>query len=107
ELCPALSQALISAFDRYDLVIETEREVTLRELAEQVRLVVSDAAKPSCLVILNTVQEALDLYTLLSGLTDRAVLPIFHLSTNLRPKDRKIILRQISECQGRPCLLVA
>jgi CRISPR-associated endonuclease/helicase Cas3 len=107
ELRPILSETLTGAFDRYDLHVQTGQEVSLVELADRVRLVVTDAEQPSCLVILNTVQEALDLFVLVQATPGVGECPVFHLSTNLRPMDRRRILRQIAKCQGRPHLLVA
>lgn len=107
ELHPTLSDTLRGAFDRYDLHVQTGQELSLVELADRVRHVVSDPERPSCLVILNTIQEALDLFALINashGVSDH---PVFHLSTNLRPMDRKRILQKIAKCQGKPYLLIA
>lgn len=105
ELRPRLPASLSTAFDRYDLIVETRQELTLNGLAGRVSTTIAKSENPSCLVILNTVQEALDLYSLLRDVP----CPVFHLSTNLRPKDRKRILQQIAGCQGQgqPHLVIA
>jgi CRISPR-associated endonuclease/helicase Cas3 len=103
ELGPKLPGALSTAFDRYDLIPETRQELTLGNLAQRIRIAISESEDSSCLVILNTIHEALDLYSLLLEFP----CPIFHLSTNLRPKDRKRILKQIANCQGQSHLVIA
>jgi len=64
-----------------------------------------DQAKPSCLVILNTVQSAAVIADALSReLNDRdnslCKKAVIHLSTALTPKDREIILDEINRRQG-------
>jgi CRISPR-associated endonuclease/helicase Cas3 len=107
ELRPALAEMLAAAFDRYDLHVQTKQVVSVTALADRVRGVVTDQGQPSCLVIVNTIQEALDLYALVLTLPGVGDNPVFHLSTNLRPKDRKRILQQIAKCHGRPHVLIA
>src|SRR5262249_40595470 len=86
ELRPARPQTLTGAFDRYDLYVQTGQELALKDLADRVQAVVLDSERPSCLVIVNTVREALDLFFLLRGFPELIDCPLFHLSTNLRPK---------------------
>jgi CRISPR-associated endonuclease/helicase Cas3 len=63
------------------------------------------AAGCSCLVILSTIKEALDLHALL--LADEVCRSgrLFHLSTNLRPKDRARILTDIRRCDEAHALV--
>ncbi|MBI2807298.1 MAG: CRISPR-associated helicase Cas3' [Planctomycetes bacterium] len=106
ELCPDLSEATRSVFDRYDVHVQTKEELSLTSLAARVCAVVSEPHNPSCLVILNTIQEALDLFALVRGTLPTDTL-VYHLSTNLRPKDRKRILAEIAKCAGHSHVLIA
>lgn len=107
EIGPASFPGEMSqAFDRYDLHIQLEERVTLGTLSEQVIDAIERDDPRSCLVILNTVKEALDLFGLLES--DKRVQKkvLYHLSTNLRPKDRSDILAAIQRC-NRPPVLIA
>jgi CRISPR-associated endonuclease/helicase Cas3 len=93
------------AFDRYDVQVDLVKQVELDAFANDiVRELRSDEIQ-SCLVILNTVREALDLFDRLSehpcGTT------LLHLSTNLRPKDRRNILHLIRSRSHRRVLLIS
>ncbi len=80
-------------FDRYDLEIET-RPIDLKALADIVCNAAKIEPRVSILVILNTVREALRLHGLLranASLGSR----LFHLSTNLRPIDRRRVLQSL------------
>jgi CRISPR-associated endonuclease/helicase Cas3 len=57
------------------------------------------------LVILNTVGEALDLHKRVQDDVTLSGYRLFHLSTNLRPKDRNRILREIKECSDQHILI--
>lgn len=87
-------QGLWQTFDRYDLEVEPD-EVSLETLAHRLIQDLADEPAPSCLVVLNTVREALKLFDLVGtapSIRDR----VHHLSTNLRPKDRRPILRRVT-----------
>jgi CRISPR-associated endonuclease/helicase Cas3 len=103
-----LPRELMSAFDRYDLLVQTAEPLTISSLARRLERVLSyDASSPSCLVILNTVQEALDLHESISQSGFLSSLQLLHLSTNLRPKDRTTILEELRQANRAPCILVA
>ncbi len=93
------------AFDRYDFHIQLEERVTLDALREQVIEAIERDDPRSCLVIVNTVNEALDLFGLLESDNRVQAEVIFHLSTNLRPKDRGDILAAIQRCNRLPVLI--
>lgn len=92
--------------DRYDVDIEVGRPVSLEQLAERIATEVVAQDRKTCLVIANTVREALGLYQRLHDDRQVAAYQLFHLSTNLRPKDRERILGAIRQCQ-MPHILVA
>jgi len=109
DISPAeMPPELISAFDRYDLLVRTAEPQTTASLAGQLEDTLrARSPSTSCLIVLNTVQEALDLYERVrhsSALSDRR---LFHLSTNLRPKDRAAILNELKADSRPPCVLVA
>ncbi len=91
--------------DRYDVSIDIGRRTTVEELAERVASDVVTQDRKTCLVIANTVREALELYRRLHDAKE-ATYQLFHLSTNLRPKDRERILAAIRRCRA-PHILVA
>lgn len=109
ELVPeTLRHAASSTLDRYDAKFDTESETTLRELAQSVAAGGCSRVDRS-LVVVNTVREALDLFALLSELRERGDLgdcSVVHLSTNLRPKDRRKILFDLMRSQ-EPCILAS
>jgi CRISPR-associated endonuclease/helicase Cas3 len=107
NLHPPLRELSPGAFNRYDLYVQITEELTTEDLAERVRAVVAEADGPSCLVIVNTIREALDLFSLVQSVAPLAPQSVFHLSTNLRPKDRKRILEEIGKCQGTPHVLIS
>lgn len=94
------------AFDRYDLAVELNEAMTIESLLARI-IEDSGAQNPrSCLIILNTVKDALNLYKLLANDARIQSHVLFHLSTNLRPKDRGRILAEIQRCV-KPHILVA
>lgn len=102
---PVFPEAVATAFDRYDVAAEVAKTIGLEQLCGRVVESVAQRPDTSCLVILNTVQEALDLHNTLVSVVPSV--PLFHLSTNLRPKDRKVILRKITESRGQAHILVS
>ena len=103
---PPSSPDAMHAFDRYDIEGNVTQPVDLEDLATLVYSAIAEGDSPSCLVVLNTVQEALDLYSLLRDSVECSGYALFHLSTNLRPKDRHRILAEISNSPV-PHILVA
>ncbi len=99
-------EAIRRSFDRYDLRIDIGNPLSLPELQQRVAGAVSSSSCALCLAVLNTVKEALDLHELLATGSDILGHRLFHLSTNLRPKDRQAILAQIRACETN-CILVA
>lgn len=93
EIGPA-EGSLWQTFDRYDLEVEPE-ELSLEALAQRLLEEIAVERAPSCLVVLNTVREALKLFELVGTATSIRE-RLYHLSTNLRPKDRRPILRRVS-----------
>jgi CRISPR-associated endonuclease/helicase Cas3 len=85
------------AFDRFDLSIGLSSPLSLDSLKQRVADECVQGQR-SCLVIVNTVQEALDLFTLLADTAASHEFALFHLSTNLRPKDRGRILAEVRDC---------
>lgn len=105
EVGPAgFPEKVAPAFDRYDFHVDLGRPLSLSELSERVSE--RFAAGNSCLVVLNTIKEALDLHDLLADKSASCFDNLFHLSTNLRPKDRADILLNIRHNNG-PHVLVA
>lgn len=99
-------QDVIQAFDRYDLTVELNGFLNLDALRTRIAEDVEGELRRSCLVIVNTVKEALDLHALLAGDARFWGSILFHLSTNLRPKDRGRILAEV-QCCNKPHVLVA
>jgi CRISPR-associated endonuclease/helicase Cas3 len=95
-----------SAFDRYDVDVRVSAPLTMENLVRQVATELAKHGQSSCLIILNTVREALELYASLASTPEVADYRRFHLSTNLRPKDRCEILEQVKSCRS-PHILVA
>jgi CRISPR-associated endonuclease/helicase Cas3 len=93
-------------FDRYDLRVDINKPLALNAVAQIVTKEFLEGSAKSCLVILNTIQEALDMHNLIAGESTLSQHRVFHLSTNLRPKDRKRILAEIAHC-GNPHILIA
>lgn len=93
------------AFDRYDFTANLSSTLSLDSLQHQVGEELTRECRQSCLIILNTVDEALSLYALLEGSMKFHGYARFHLSTNLRPKDRSRILEEIRCCRGRHILV--
>lgn len=86
------------AFDRFDLSIDLSSPFSLDSLKERIADECMRGQRRSCLVIVNTVQEAFDLFALLADIAAFHDFALFHLSTNLRPKDRQRILAEVREC---------
>lgn len=97
--------AAAPAFNRYDLIAEAGGTISLPDAAELVKRELVDGGSRNCLVILNTIQEALDLFALIEAAPWAAVYRQFHLSTNLRPKDRRRILGEIGPSPNRAILV--
>lgn len=98
--------AVERVFNRYDVLAEPGEATELTGAAEIIRQELVDGRARDCLVILNTIQEALDLFALIGGSNWATGYRQFHLSTNVRPKDRRRILREISAGRA-PTILVA
>jgi CRISPR-associated endonuclease/helicase Cas3 len=62
------------------------------ELAERARILLDD--KGSVLLVTNTKSNAKCLYESCKGVTEN----VFHLSTNMCPKHRKVVLKQVTDC---------
>ena len=106
ELAPAGYEGRFAdVFDRYDLRVETERTKTPKELSEDVRGALAGDAGGGCLLVLNTIDEALNVYRLISGAAWSGDFQVAHLSTNLRPKDRRVILDRVRARAGRQVVI--
>jgi len=92
-------------FNRYDVRAEVGESIDLAGVAETARLEMSSGAR-SCLIVLNTIQEALDLFALIQRSPWAAAFRHYHLSTNLRPKDRRRVLREV-EAEPTGAIVVA
>jgi len=105
EIAPSgLQHAANTAFNRYDLFAWIAKPLGPEDL---VQLIVGEMRQAtSCLIILNTIGEALDLHRRVKEDATLSGHRLFHLSTNLRPKDRNRILKEIRESSG-PHILVA
>jgi CRISPR-associated endonuclease/helicase Cas3 len=90
-----LAERFAEIFDRYDVSFELGAALTIDNLADDLRRIISDPDAPNCLVILNTINEALDLFRLVDQSDWHREIGVVHLSTNLRPKDRRSILTEI------------
>lgn len=97
---------IADAFDRYDVHVETAQNATLESLAGRARNELEGHGARSALFILNTVQEALDFFSIIAASDEFSGFRLFHLSTNLRPKDRKRILAEVAAC-AEPRILIA
>lgn len=93
-----LPVGIAEAFDRFDLSIDLSSPLSLDSLKKRIADECVRGQRRSCLVIVNTVQEALDLFACLTDTTAFREFDLFHLSTNLRPKDRGPILAEIRDC---------
>lgn len=95
-----------AVFDRYDLEVNLTTQVELDSVANDVVRELRTDDIRSCLIVLNTVREALDVFERLAGRQSATGPKLFHLSTNLRPKDRRRILDSIrSQPQDRVLLV--
>jgi CRISPR-associated endonuclease/helicase Cas3 len=98
-------------FDRYDVVIEAGPPWDAAALvaATAGALDFATEREHSALLLLNTVNEALAVHDAVRRHPMLGALPIFHLFTNLRPKDRARILEEVRvlEANGLSRLLVA
>ncbi|MBZ5495735.1 MAG: CRISPR-associated helicase Cas3' [Acidobacteriia bacterium] len=100
------SPEFVTVFDRYDVYVDATIPLTVEDLARQIATELCKNDNGSCLIILNTVREALELYASLAKAPNLREYRLFHLSTNLRPKDRTEILKQLNTCR-QPHILVA
>jgi len=96
---------LWTTFNRYDLSTELD-ELDKEALATRVLDELAHHGPTSCLVVLNTVREALRLHERLAS-DPRLRQRVFHLSTNLRPKDRRGILSELRQASNAPPLLIS
>jgi CRISPR-associated endonuclease/helicase Cas3 len=97
------------SFDRYDLRFETNVTLSLPTFAERVAQEIAKSGG-SALVVVNTIREALELFYLFSQRNDFPQLAghcFYHLSTNLRPKDRRVRLDELAATSSQPHLLVS
>lgn len=92
-------------FDRYDLEVNLASQVGLEVVANDVERVLGTDDGQSCLVVLNTVREALEVFERLASRQTLAIPKLLHLSTNLRPKDRRHILDSRSRPRERVLLI--
>jgi CRISPR-associated endonuclease/helicase Cas3 len=101
---------LEGAFDRYAVYIEAGPAWSAADVVEAAALSLApDAANYSGLILLNTINEALAVYDFVQKHPAFRNRLLLHLSTNLRPKDRANILRELKtrEQADQPRLLVA
>jgi CRISPR-associated endonuclease/helicase Cas3 len=84
-------------FDRFDVIAETGASMELVDLLRLVKEEVVAGNARNCLVVLNTIREALDLFALIERAGWASGYRRYHLSTNLRPRDRGRILEQIAK----------
>lgn len=107
EIGPSpLPKEIANAFDRYDLRAELSTPLSQTAVAQRIVEELAGGQAKSCLVILNTIGEALELHGLIESDPSLQHHRLFHLSTNLRPKDRRRILAEVSACAD-PHILVA
>ena len=106
ELAP-LGYSDAAVFDRYDVRIDLAAQLSLGDLAGSVEAALQDQRIGSCLIILNTIREALDLFQILSARPRLSAFNFCHLSTNLRPKDRRIVLDSLRRVAGQRTVLVS
>lgn len=94
--------------DRYDLRFETNVILSIPDLAERVAREIAKSGN-SALVVVNTIREALELFYLFrrNDFPQLAGHRFYHLSTNLRPKDRKMRLDELAATSSQPRLLVS
>ncbi len=104
EIAP-VDPRLWSTFNRYDLSVEQD-ELDSKALAARVLDELVHQRSGSCLVVLNTVREALKVHSRFAS-DPRVRQRVFHLSTNLRPKDRRRILTELRQASERPSLLIS
>jgi CRISPR-associated endonuclease/helicase Cas3 len=109
DLSPRPDAKLPDAFDRYDVYIESDSTWGASALVEAAARAVTNAEARSALLLLNTINEALAVYFVLRRHSSLGEIPVYHLSTNLRPKDRAAILTELvaRERLAEPRLLVA
>ncbi len=96
-----------SVFDRYEISVDLGSQIEPETLAGNVEHALKLEQVRSCLVIVNTIREALDLFQLLSGRPSLTGFSLYHLSTNLRPKDRRKVLDALRATPRGPVLLVS
>jgi CRISPR-associated endonuclease/helicase Cas3 len=103
EIAPDLSE-FSREFNRYDIHVQGN-PVDLDWLADEVLASARADPSRSILVILNTIRDALTLVDRVVGAAslERDVL---HLSTNLRPMDRGLVIERVKQ-SARPVLLIS
>ena len=112
DLRPPDDARVSMAFDRYDVVIETGPAWDAAALVNAAAGLLDQALPKgarSALLLLNTVNEALAVYDEVQRHPVLGTLARFHLSTNLRPKDRLRIMGELRtlEATDSPRLLIA
>jgi CRISPR-associated endonuclease/helicase Cas3 len=96
-----------AVFNRYDVCIDLTTRLSADDLAHNVETAVQEAEVESCLVVLNTIGEALSLFQILSDRPGLSGFNLYHLSTNLRPKDRRAVLDALRVTSCRRTLLIS
>jgi CRISPR-associated endonuclease/helicase Cas3 len=106
EIGPSdLPTEVAQGFDRYDLHADIANPTTLTSVVKRIIEELRRDGGRSCLVILNTIREALNLHELVRTEPSLRHCRLFHLSTNLRPKDRKRILAEVSALRASHILV--
>jgi CRISPR-associated endonuclease/helicase Cas3 len=106
EIAPA-DYSTSPVFNRYDVSIDLNTRLNSDDLARNVEVAIQEEEIDSCLVVLNTIDEALNLFQMLA---DRSVISgynLYHLSTNLRPKDRRTVLDALSCVSCRRAIVIS
>lgn len=96
DLSPSID--LGGAFNRYDVRIESTARWDAEKLVDAAVRTLNPKAENaplSALFLLNTINEALLVYEAVRRHSMLRDWPLFHLSTNLRPKDRATILEKL------------
>lgn len=110
ELAPSpLVKPNEPSFNRYDVQFETDVRLSLPQFADRVAREITLSNTTSALIVVNTIREALDLFQLLrqeEAFPRLAGYRLFHLSTNLRPKDRRQCLADLATT-SEPRLVVS
>ena len=106
EIAPP-DYSTIPDFDRYDVSVDVRSPLQVDDLAGEVEAAIQDQEAVSCLIVLNTIAEALNLFQVLADKPALSRYSLCHLSTNLRPKDRRSVLDAIRAQACRQTILVS